>query len=288
MIVVLFFAAAALMRSAWERKQLKTEIYCFESKYAKEDIRAVFLTDVHNRLSKEGISLILEKIYKANPDIVLMGGDIITARKVYKDTNELGMLKELISGLPKGCPCFYAEGNHESVVKEACPEAFEKFKGILDESGAVYLNDSCAVYKGIAVYGLTLDCRYYKKGMPSIFSKPSRLKLESRYMFNKLGAPRRDKFNLVMIHSPLFLKEASEWGADLVLSGHFHGGTVRLPILGGVMTPQFQFFLKECAGLHRIGNTYMAVSRGIGTHSINIRLNNFPELTVIDIRKKGV
>jgi predicted MPP superfamily phosphohydrolase len=72
----------------------------------------------------------------------------------------------------------------------------------------------------------------------------------------------------------------------LTLSGHFHGGTIRLPYLGGVMTPQYQFFLPYCAGEFRSDGKDMIVSRGLGTHSINIRLNNKPQVVVVDLKRK--
>ena len=96
----------------------------------------------------------------------------------------------------------------------------------------------------------------------------------------------REKFQILLCHSPLFFDACRKWGADLTLSGHFHGGTIRLPYLGGVMTPQFQFFLPWCAGTFEENGKTMIVSRGLGTHSINIRLNNKPQLVVVDLKKK--
>ena len=74
---------------------------------------------------------------------------------------------------------------------------------------------------------------------------------------------------------------------EQTLSGHFHGGTIRLPILGGLMTPQLQFFVRECAGEFSEGSTRMIVNRGLGTHSVRIRLNDRPEISVIDVIPKG-
>ena len=72
----------------------------------------------------------------------------------------------------------------------------------------------------------------------------------------------------------------------MTLAGHFHGGPIRIPGLGGVMTPQYQFFLPWCAGDFERDGKRMIVSRGLGTHSINIRLNNRPQLAVIYLKKK--
>ena len=82
----------------------------------------------------------------------------------------------------------------------------------------------------------------------------------------------------------MYFKEAAAWGADLTLAGHFHGGTIRIPVLGGVMTPQYQFFLPWCAGTFEKDGKMMAVSRGLGTHSINIRIHNKPQLLVLDLQ----
>ena len=83
----------------------------------------------------------------------------------------------------------------------------------------------------------------------------------------------------------MFFKEYAAWGADLSLSGHFHGGTIRLPVVGGVMTPQYQFFYPWCAGQFERGGRQMIVSRGLGTHSVNVRLWNKPQVVVVKLRK---
>ena len=110
--------------------------------------------------------------------------------------------------------------------------------------------------------------------------------MPDQYLEQHLGRPDPACFNVLLLHSPMYLKEAADWGADLVLSGHFHGGTIRLPFLGGLMTPQFQFFVPECAGVFHSGAATMIVNRGLGTHSVNIRLNDLPEISVIDLYRE--
>ena len=107
--------------------------------------------------------------------------------------------------------------------------------------------------------------------------------MPAHYIEEKVGNPASGHFQILLAHSPLFFANYADWGADLTLCGHFHGGTIRLPGLGGVMTPQYQFFLPWCAGIFEDQGHYMAVSRGLGTHSINIRLNNRPQLLVLHI-----
>lgn len=103
------------------------------------------------------------------------------------------------------------------------------------------------------------------------------------------GCPGRTGSGKIQSSSRTFssvFEEYAAWGADLTLSGHFHGGTIRLPVLGGVMTPQYQFFYPRCAGEFELPGRWgersrMIVGRGLGTHSINIRLNDKPQVVVI-------
>lgn len=67
----------------------------------------------------------------------------------------------------------------------------------------------------------------------------------------------------------------------MTLAGHFHGGTIRIPGLGGLMTPQYQFFVPWCAGSFEKDGKRMLVGRGLGTHSIDIRLNDLPQVLVV-------
>lgn len=147
--------------------------------------------------------------------------------------------------------------------------------------GAVCLEDSSAMLdEDIRITGVDLDEKFYKK---IFFGRP--VSMERGYLEKKLGkAGEEEAFQILLAHSPLYFEAYASWGADLTLSGHYHGGTIRIPGLGGVMTPQYQFFLPQCAGTFRKGEKIMVVSRGLGTHSINIRLNNRPQLVVLRLR----
>ena len=103
------------------------------------------------------------------------------------------------------------------------------------------------------ISGVDLGKRYYRK---LFFEKPE--PLPKTYFQNRLGKADESRFQILLLHSPMYFKEAAAWGADLTLSGHFHGGTIRIPVLGGVMTPQYQFFLPWCAGTFEKDGKMMA------------------------------
>ena len=286
MTCILLAAAATglfLLRSSHERKQLKVEKYNIDNIHSPESgLRIAFISDVHDRLTASGIEEIAAAVMAEKPNLVILGGDIITFNRKKGLICDTRLAAELIEKLSAAGPVFYAEGNHELKFKEMLPSEYEAFTIECKSKGALILSDSRLTYKGVDFYCAALGQEYYRKMFPGIRGKQ---RMPQSYLIKKLGMPDTKKMNVLLMHSPMYLKEAGEWGADLVLSGHFHGGTIRLPLLGGLMTPQFQFFVKECAGVHKEKDCTMIANRGIGTHSVRLRINDLPELSIIDIRK---
>ena len=91
-----------------------------------------------------------------------------------------------------------------------------------------------------------------------------------------------DTFNILLAHHPLYGEAYAGWGADLTLSGHLHGGIVRLPHFGGMISPQLRPFPKYDRGMYEIRGKKLIVSAGLGSHTIPLRINNPPQLVVID------
>ena len=73
---------------------------------------------------------------------------------------------------------------------------------------------------------------------------------------------------------------------DLVFTGHAHGGQIRIPFIGGVIAPAQGFFPKYTEGVHKEKNTTMVISRGIGNSLFPFRVNNRPELVVVELKNK--
>ena len=96
-----------------------------------------------------------------------------------------------------------------------------------------------------------------------------------------------EKFNILLAHTPIFIKQYSQWGADLVLAGHMHGGIVRIPFTNiGLLSPGRTILPKYTAGKFKVKGSTMIVNRGIGTSSFELRLFNNPEISVITLRSK--
>ena len=276
---VMAFGAGCLARSRYERDCLVTEKYRIASeKIHGQGKTIVFLTDLHNKEFGEENSRLLETVRKVKPDAVLFGGDGMVAKRGNSDVRiPLALLTELAKEFPVYC----GNGNHESRMlwkSEIYGETYENYRTALENAGIRYLsNEAADLDSDIRIYGLDLPKSAY---LPRSGEIPEGLLKET------LGEPDPEKFCLLLAHSPLFFEEYAAWGADLALSGHFHGGTIRLPLVGGVMTPQYQFFYPRCAGYFELPGkerekSRMIVGRGLGTHSINIRLNDKPQVVVV-------
>ena len=90
-------------------------------------------------------------------------------------------------------------------------------------------------------------------------------------------------FQILIAHNPLYFEEYSDFGVDMVVSGHYHGCMVRIPVLGGILSPQIGFFPKYVAGEYREKNSVLYLSAGLGNHSIKLRIGNIPEIVVITL-----
>ena len=172
-------------------------------------------------------------------------------------------------------------GNHEyrlQLYPEQYGNMYERYEKALDQGGVHSLineNVSLPEYN-LAVCGAQIDRRYYKR-----FGK---YPMSEEYLPQILGEKRSDRFQILIAHNPDYFEEYAKWGADLVVSGHVHGGIMRLPVLGGVLSPNLTLFPKYDGGMFKLGDAVMVLSRGLGTHTIPLRIFNPGELVVIKLQ----
>ena len=273
--------AAAFVRSEYERTHLDVVQYDITTdKLGSEwnGFKAVFLSDLHDNSFGTENEELLAAIDQEQPDIVLIGGDMLVVKE-WAQPN-FAPLARLYHQLVSKYPVYYAFGNHEQrMIEERAnyPGWWDAYRDVLKNSGMhVLVNKSASITRSnttMRISGIAIPRECYRKGRipaPSV-----------GYLEHKIGKASPTDFELLLAHTPTFAKTYADWGADLVLSGHFHGGTIRIPGIGGVMTPQLQFFSPLARGSVTEENTRVIVSGGLGTHSINVRLNNLPQLVVL-------
>ena len=285
--LIVLLGIALLIRSEWERAHPVTAAYEAGSPLIAKDgapLRILYLADLHGKVFPKENEALKKILSETDYDLVLLGGDMMTTfRSAEKDRKAL---KLLLSNIKEGVPVIFAPGNHEQRMlarREKDPDWEPRFREILREYGVRFLQDETVPFsrrgEEILISALDLPQEAYKAG-------PKRT-LPAGFFEEKLGRKADDRFTVLLLHSPLYLDEAAEWGADLTLSGHFHGGTIRL-FGRGLMTPQYQFFYPRCQGIFEIQGKTGIVGAGLGTHSVNVRLFDRPEAVLVTlVHKEG-
>lgn len=266
---------------------LKKERYTICSKKIPKAFhgkKIIFLSDLHNSQLGKDNKCLIDAIDREKPDYILAGGDMLVSKTSNHSEEALKLMKTLASRYPVYC----GNGNHEERLlwkQEECPMAgkiYREYVNALKEYGVHHLyNETVRIQEGnshIYLSGLELTKKYYDK-----FREHP---LPEAYIDKRLGPCQRDSFHILLAHNPCYFETYAAWGADLTLSGHLHGGIVRLPKLGGVIAPSYHLFPKYDAGLFRIGRKRMIVSVGLGSHSIKLRLFNPPKMDVITLERE--
>ena len=99
-----------------------------------------------------------------------------------------------------------------------------------------------------------------------------------------MGENDRDRLTILLAHNPEYFKTYADWGADIVLSGHYHGGILRFPGLGGFISPKLRFFPEYDYGVFDEGRSTLYVTCGLGQHTMKLRLNNIPEVVKVTFK----
>lgn len=238
----------------------------------------ILLSDLHGQSYGRQNEILLEAIRGQNPEAIFIAGDMLVGSKMKSPQ----VAEDFVKALVDICPVFYANGNHEQRLKEAWEipgTDYLAYRQSLIDAGVQYLENTKAEFSwdGVAVdvYGLELGSE--------MFAKFRRCQLPQDYMERALGAADDGNYNILIAHNPVYAKEYAAWGADLTVSGHLHGGIVRIPFWRGVISPQGRLFPKHSGELRMVDQMAMVVSKGIGIHTIKLRFFNPAEVVVLHV-----
>lgn len=265
-----------LIISAWDCNRFITVEYEIESDKVTRPCKFILLSDLHNKSYGKDHERLMKKIESISPDAILMAGDMLTAVKGQAYEVTLSLMRQLSSHYR----IYYGMGNHEHkmmLYTEQYGTIYENYVAELSKMGVEPLiNENTYLPEcNVAVCGSQIDRRFFKK-----FRK---YPMDEQYLLQILGEPKENACQILIAHTPQYFEEYAAWGADLVVSGHVHGGIMRLPILGGVLSPNMTLFPKYDGGKFVRGKTTMILSRGLGTHTIHVRVFNPGELVVINL-----
>ena len=229
-----------------------------------EGLTLVQVSDLHSKRLGEGQEVLLDAISRAEPDVILLTGDLVDGRRpALEPALELGR------GAAALAPTYYVTGNHETSLPW---KTYEQIEDGLESAGVVLLDNRTEE--------LTLP-----GGGRLVLAGLCDDNLRDGTLERLSAAWPEDAFTVLLAHEPQYIENYAKSGVDLVFSGHAHGGQIRLPLVGGLFAPGQGFLPKYTAGIYKLGETRMVVSRGIGGSLFPQRVFNRPEVVTVTLER---
>ena len=244
----------------------------------RRPFRAVFLSDQHNR-DVLADKRFLDTLEALDPAAVFCGGDMLTAGGRDRGHEENAL--RLYEALTARWKVFAVDGNHESRLKEHPSD----YRIDYDGYRACLLNMGVALVGGrretARIGGMRMEIAGFEPPLSS-YNRLHPVFPGEGEIASALGEKDREIFTVLLSHHPDTFETCRKWGADLILSGHMHGGLIVLPVFGGMAGGSLKPFPKYCRGRFREEDSTMIVSAGIGEHTPLLRVNNPYEIVVLE------
>ena len=278
LIITLILCALVFLYALYTRSHYKIVYYHETSPKVAGSMRIAVISDIHNREYGEENETLISDLRALKPDLILFPGDMVVrppGDMIAREEEDCRAALQLISASREIAPCYGVLGNHESeriYYKDdrALPEKLEKAGLRLLRNASVKIRIGGNRVRLIGVEGTAYGFEEYggREFMENTEIDPS-------------------AFCILMTHIPILFDKLSVYGFDLGVAGHVHGGIVKLPFFGGLYSHEEGFFPKYDAGKFILNNGQtLIVSAGLGDSKIfPPRINNTPELTVIDINR---
>ena len=220
----------------------------------KEDMTIVQISDLHNQFFGLNQSALLNRIEELSPDMIVVTGDVVDSFHT-----SYGIAYRFFEGATKIAPVYYITGNHEVRLSAKMDEFTAKLKSM----GVNYIDDQYIDFGDYILAGI------------------ADASLDS---FDAYGPFDGTKPVIMLAHEPAYHSLYKSLGADLVFTGHIHGGQIIIPGKGALLSPEFEFFPDLYEGVHDFDGMKMVISRGLGNSAAPVRINDYPEIVVVKVR----
>ena len=233
--------------------------------------KIVQISDFHNNKSNTLTNDLIKEIEKQKPNIIVLTGDLIDSNKT-----DIEVAINFIKNINNIAPIYFVSGNHESNIS-----SYSKLKEQIEENKVIILDNKVEILKinesEINLIGIDDPRMANEDGV----SDSEIVKVElANAKYNE------NKYSILLSHRPELFDTYVEKEINLILTGHAHGGQIRIPFIGGIVAPNQGFFPKYTSGIFEKSKTTMVVNRGIGNSILPFRINNRPELVVITINNQ--
>lgn len=287
---VLTLGAAFTAYGLLSNKNIKITKYIVKSSKIPapfNNFKILQISDIHAKVFGENNSELINKIYKSRPDIIVITGDAISRRQT-----DIQPFISFLGTIAADFRVYYVYGNHELDNDIIYTEEYNK---MLKNTGAVLINDKkISIYKSdseyINLYGIVLGLEEYI-GIKSQDHKGEFVG-NKNLLHDNFDRLNKNEYNILLAHNPTRFKAYASFGFDLILSGHMHGGMIRLPFFGGFLSPEQEFFPEFDKGKfvtynkEKNVNSTMIVNSGLGNGTFPVRFFNPPEIAEIILKTK--
>ena len=276
-ILLILTAAVLVLAACWALALRLTEEADFvDTFYQVEDdkilspMRIVLLSDLHLHEFGEHNSTLIGEIARLKPDMIAMAGDMMN-----EDDPDAAVVVELCRGLVDIAPVYFCYGNHEKQAIRV--DQTSTVNVDLEALGVHVLHNR---WETAEINGNLID-------IGGLSANPGTMDASYTQSFWKSYMEKAENYRLLLVHYPNYFFSGGELvGAriDMALCGHLHGGQIVIPGIGGLYHPSAGLFPEMTDGVHRVEDTWVVISRGLGNHGRVPRVNNPPELVVLDVR----
>ena len=274
--VILICVTAVVISALVCHSSLAVHEYDVLIEKVEKPFTAVVLTDLHGREFGEENEVLLARVMEQQPDVIFSVGDMIN-----EDANQAAVRRflKLLARLREIAPVYVSYGNHE---KSYLNQGGQDLAPGIEATGAVLLDERCVTIDlggNTVCLGGTLGHLYPFGRSPAQYCASPEYQLMKQ--MEASGLP-----TIVLAHLPdtiIFVEAYKDWDIDLFLSGHTHGGVIRLPFVGGLYAPMQGWFPDEDMGHFDYGRVQLVVSSGLAGHGKIPRVFNMPEVCVVHI-----
>lgn len=262
LLVTVVVLAAAVGWFWWQQNGLSSETIAVPS--APDGFagyRIAVISDLHGKEFGEDNQRLIDYVRDLEPDLIAVTGDLI------HDPAQMTMVKSVAKGLASIAPSYYVTGNHEWAAK-VVPQLEE----LLEECGIhVLSNEYVMLTEGgdqIALVGAEDSNGYADQ-------------ITVGELADQVRREQGDVYTILLSHRNNHYEQYQEARVDLTLSGHAHGGLIRLPGTDGLIGPKRELWPQYTAGLYDLSYGQMVVSRGLGNQFPCFRLFNRPDVPLV-------
>lgn len=256
----------------WGNISVQTSLFTVQSDDLPKEFDGfsiAHISDLHNAEYGKNNEKLIEILQEEKPNIIAITGDLIDSNHTDIEL-ALSFARQAVNI----APCYFVAGNHEAWIGTQ----YDELKTALENMGVVVLQDEVIEleYGGASIQLIGLNDPDFAEQDSFLAGSVLEMKLSQLDI--------KDGFTILLSHRPEHFKTYQNKGISLVLAGHAHGGQFRLPFVGGIVAPDQGFFPEYDAGVYTENGTAMVVSRGIGNSIIPVRLNNRPEIGVVELK----